>query len=270
MAPGGGEGEVGVERLPNGVVLVEIRRERARNALSTKLLRDLAGAFERLSRDESVRCAVLTGAGDKAFTAGIDLHAAEAVFRMGESEHGMDPPMQMAKCAFPIVCAVNGVAINAGFEIAMACDVVLCSEAAVFVDSHCALGLLPSWGLSQLLPRNVGLSKAMEASLGGRPVSAQEAERAGLASRVLPAAELRTAALELAGAMASYDPAVVRAVKRTVRDGLGGTLAQGRALERERAFAHYSKMPDEAFEAMRKRLAAIAARGKKGSPKAKL
>ena len=162
------------------------------NAITQPMLVALAATFNGLASDETVRCAVLTGTGRRAFSTGIDLGDAEKVFKMDENDRDKDVVHQMERCAFPIVGAVNGVAINAGFEMALACDILLASQNAAFVDTHAKLGIVPSWGLSQKLPRIVGANLARWASLACTPIDAETALRCGLVSEVV--AETATAA----------------------------------------------------------------------------
>ena len=121
------------------------------NAITQGMLVDLAAAFRSLRGDPSVRAAVITATGRKAFSTGINLGDAERVFKMDENDLDNDIVHQMESCPFPVAGAINGVAINAGFEIALACDILMCAPNASFLDTHAKLGILPSWGLSQKL-----------------------------------------------------------------------------------------------------------------------
>eukprot|EP00976_Prorocentrum_cordatum_P026572 540018-Prorocentrum_minimum.AAC.3 len=114
------------------------------------MLTTLANTFRALREDKTVRAVVLTGAGGQAFTAGVDLTAAQQVFKTNEKDFEKDVVHQMDLCSFPIIGAVNGWAINAGFELALACDMLFASPAATFVDTHIKFGLQPAWGLSQV------------------------------------------------------------------------------------------------------------------------
>ena len=151
------------------------------NAITRETLVALAAAFRALGEDASVRAVVVTGAGRRAFTTGIDLGDAHRVFKMDPTDLANDVVHQMellgSRRGVPVVGAVNGVAVNAGFEIALACDVLLCSPSAAFVDTHAKLGLLPSWGLSQKLPRIVGANVARMTSLTAAPLTATDARR---------------------------------------------------------------------------------------------
>lgn len=144
-----------VERPSPGIVTVTIDSPSTVNAITQQMLVRLASAFGALAQDETVRAVVLTGTGRKAFSTGINLGDAEKVFKMDENDRDKDVVHQMERCPFPIIGAINGFAINAGFEMALACDVLLASPNAKFIDTHAKLGIIPSWGLSQKLPRIV-------------------------------------------------------------------------------------------------------------------
>lgn len=172
-----------------GVAVVVIDSPKTVNAITQVMLLSLAKAFRDLRVDRTVRAAVLTATGRRAFSTGIDLGDAERVFKMDESRLDDDIVHQMELCPFPIIGAVNGVAINAGFELALACDVLLASPRASFRDTHAAFGILPSWGLSQKLPRIVGANVARMTSLTAAPLTATDARRCGLVNAIVHEAD---------------------------------------------------------------------------------
>ena len=172
-----------------GVAVVVIDSPKTVNAITQVMLLSLAKAFRDLRVDRTVRAAVLTATGRRAFSTGIDLGDAERVFKMDESRLDDDIVHQMELCPFPIIGAVNGVAINAGFELALACDVLLASPRASFRDTHAAFGILPSWGLSQKLPRIVGANVARMTSLTSAPLTATDARRCGLVNAIVHEAD---------------------------------------------------------------------------------
>ena len=172
-----------------GVAVVVIDSPKTVNAITQVMLLSLAKAFRDLRVDRSVRAAVLTATGRRAFSTGIDLGDAERVFKMDESRLDDDIVHQMELCPFPIIGAINGVAINAGFELALACDVLLASPRASFRDTHAAFGILPSWGLSQKLPRIVGANVARMTSLTSAPLTATDARRSGLVNEIVHEAD---------------------------------------------------------------------------------
>ena len=149
---GAAEGRVRLEWPAPGVARLVLDRPAALNALSKPMFAELAAHFRALRAREDVAAAILTGAGDRAFSAGVDLKAAAAVFRSAEGDASaeLDVVAEMERCPFPIVGAVNGLAITAGFELALACDVLLCSATAFFQDTHCRYGIVSS---NLLLPR---------------------------------------------------------------------------------------------------------------------
>lgn len=211
------------ERRDNGVALVTLNRPQAMNALSTELRRSLCETMARIRDDDSIRAVVLTGAGEKAFTAGLDLK------ELGNDTSGMNaatdpdpyshPVNAIRSCGKPVVGAINGVAITGGFEVALACDILLASENARFADTHALVGIMPGWGLSQKLSRIIGLSRAKEMSFSGRFVNAQTACDWGLVNRVLPASELVDEALALAHQIAAIDAPFLAKYRHLIEHG---------------------------------------------------
>ncbi len=235
------------------IATVTLNRPGAMNALSRDLRRAIAETFEDLEADENIRVAILTGAG-KAFCAGLDLKElggdASAV---GGSAGGVnstigdkDPVTSIGQFSGPVIGAINGVAITGGFELAIACDVLICSENARFADTHARVGILPGWGLSQKLSRAIGIYRAKELSLTGNFLSAQQACDWGLVNRVVPAEELLPTARKLADDMLSVVPQCLPAYKKLIDDGFAQDF--GSALKTERQFsnaANKSVAPEE-------------------------
>lgn len=171
------------------VAIVTLNRPDALNALSHALRAEIVKAFQDLAKDDTVRAAVLTGAG-RAFTAGIDLkEAGSSGFKLGADGGNIDLAKGLAEFPWPIIGAINGFAITGGFELALMCDVLLASEKAKFADTHARVGIMPGWGLSQKLPRLIGISRAKELSFTGNFLDAEMAERWGLVNRVYKADE---------------------------------------------------------------------------------
>ncbi|MBO9352693.1 enoyl-CoA hydratase/isomerase family protein [Bordetella petrii] len=205
------------------VATLTLNRPDAMNSIDPEMRAELRAAWARINADDTIRVAVLTGAGDKAFCTGSDLKktmppaesAAELMFGQPRSDHlleGLDTDK-------PLICAVNGYAMGGGMEIALACDIRLASENAVFALSEVRIGSIPGAGGTQRLPRAVGASDAMLMLLTGDRVDAQEALRIGLVSKVVPRDALLPAALEIARRIAQNAPLSVRAVKRLVYSG---------------------------------------------------
>jgi enoyl-CoA hydratase len=222
----------------DGVALVTIDRPEARNALSFDLLDALAGELETLDATPSCRVIVLTGAGVKAFAAGADIKElatqSAASLRAGGRFGAWD---RLASIGLPVIAAVRGFALGGGCELAMACDMIVAGEDAVFGQPEILLGVMPGAGGTQRLTRALGQARAMELILTGRTIAATEAEAAGLVTRVVPAEATLDAALELAIRIAAMPPLAVRSAKRAVRQASEAPLAEGLAAERAAFFA---------------------------------
>ncbi len=219
-----------VERR-GSVALLTFNRPEKLNALSGALRRAFFADLSLLAADDDVRVVALTGAG-RAFSAGLDLGEIAASGASVEDNVGAENMVE-AIAAFPkpIIGAINGIAVTAGFEIALALDILLVSEEATFIDSHVRVGITPGWGLSQRLARAVGLSRANELSLSARPLAAHEAVAWGLANHIYPAAELVPAALALGEQIASHSPEGVQAMKSLIRSGFETTLGESLRIE---------------------------------------
>jgi enoyl-CoA hydratase len=247
----------------DGIAIVTLNRPTAMNALSVAMRAALADAMAALDADDDVRVVILTGAGEKAFTAGLDLKELgsdpKAMSAANAESPRENPVKAIALCRKPVIGAINGVAITGGFEVALACDVLIASENARFADTHARVGIMPGWGLSQKLSRLIGIYRARELSLSGNFLDAATAERWGLVNRVVPANELIAHARRLAADMATIDPAFAAAYKRLIDDGFDRTFADGMALEQERSSATNAQVTPEAIE---QRRAAVQARGR--------
>lgn len=198
------------------VAVVTMERREALNAFNTQQLQDLLEAVEAVSADDETRVAVLTGAGERSFAAGADIKEmsekspAEA-FRFAMLGHAVGAAI--VNSPKPWIAAVNGYAFGGGCEMALACDIRIASENAVFAQPEVGLGIPPGWGATQRLPRIVGPGMAAEMILTGRWVRADEALRIGLVNAVYPLDELQGKALELAESIAGNSPSAVRAAK---------------------------------------------------------
>lgn len=221
------------------VAVITLNRPEALNALSVQLRAELAAALRQAEDDPEIRAIVLTGAGDKAFCVGLDLKEISAdpsKLRRATDGHPADSPDKaLAACTCPVICAVNGYAITGGFELALACDVLIASENASFGDTHVKVGAMPGWGLSQRLSRIVGPSRAKEMHFGCKRIDARTAAAWGLVNRVLPQAELLPQAIEMAQGFALHDPVIMANMKRVVDQGYD--LPMGEAMELEGAAA---------------------------------
>lgn len=243
-----------------GVAIVTLNRPDALNALSLGLRRAIVSTFKGLAADREIRAVVLTGAG-RAFTAGVDLkEAGRDGFELGSDGGDTDLSKALMAYPWPIIGAINGFAITGGFELALLCDVLLASEQAKFADTHARVGIMPGWGLSQRLPRLIGVSRAKELSFSGNFLDAETAERWGLVNRVYPAEQLMPEARKLAAAMAECDPVTLKGYKRIIDDGFA--MPFGAALEEEvrRSEAHAASVSAESVEAARQ---AVTERGRR-------
>lgn len=215
--------------------LVTLNRPTAMNALSRELRTAIADTFEKLEADPGTRVVVLTGAG-KAFCAGLDLkELGQGADTVQGTVTTTDPVTSMGRFSGPIIGAINGVAITGGFEIALACDVLICSSEARFADTHGRVGILPGWGLSQKLSRAIGIYRAKELSLTGNFLTAQQANDWGMVNRVVPPAELIPASLKLAADMLSLVPECLSGYKKLIDDGFAQSF--GDAMKTERRFS---------------------------------
>lgn len=221
-----------------GVALVTIDRPEALNALSFDLLRELAGALETLDADPTCRAIVLTGAGTRAFAAGADIRElAQQTAASLAAGHAFDAWGRIDAIGLPLIAAVRGFALGGGCELAMACDMLIAGDDAQFGQPEIRIGVMPGAGGTQRLTRAIGVARAMELILTGRTIGADEAQGAGLVTRVVPAAATVDAALELAARIAAMPPLAVRAAKRAIRDAAELPLASGLAAERQAFFA---------------------------------
>lgn len=236
------------------VAVVTLNRPEAMNALSRALRADLAQAMAELDGDEQVRAVVLTGAGSRAFTAGLDLKelGVDGLGAANAAEPSANPVKAIEQCRKPVIGAINGVAITGGFEVALACDVLIASENARFADTHARVGILPGWGLSQKLSRMIGISRAKELSFTGNFLDARTACAWGLVNRVVPAEELLPAAKALAADMAGIDPAMVQAYKTLIDQGYAASFGEGLVTEHTVSSARNSRVSGEEVEARRR------------------
>jgi enoyl-CoA hydratase len=245
------------------VAVFTLNRPEAMNALSMALRAKLWAELQRLDADDSVRAIVLTGAGERAFSAGLDLKELGSGPGAMQAANTKDPALNPAEavraCRKPIVAAINGVAITGGFELALVCDVLVCSTNARFADTHARVGITPGWGLSQMLSRTIGLYRAKELSLTGNFLDAQTAYEWGLVNRVVAPGELMATALKIAADMASIETDMLIAYKAMIDDGYHLSFGDGLRLEAERSEPHNAAITPEMIEARR---AAVQARGR--------
>lgn len=234
-----------------GVALIEMNRPQEYNALNVGMLDGLVEALAAVNDDDAIHAAVLTGRG-KAFTVGVDLkELASGNGLMAADNLGPSSAVIRAfsGCRKPIIGAINGFAVTGGFEIALACDFLYAAEEARFADTHARVGLIPGWGLSQRLPRLVGINRAREISFTGNYFSAGEALDWGLVNAVYPASGLLEAALDTAHQVASCLPEALYQIKGMMNEGWDTTLGEGMAMEGRRSGEYNSRVDVSGMEA---------------------
>jgi enoyl-CoA hydratase len=215
------------------VGLIKLNRPQALNALSPALIKELGAALDNFEADDNIRCMVLTG-NEKAFAAGADIKAMKDwgymdVYKTDYITVGWE---RLAHCRKPVIAAVAGYALGGGCEMAMMCDFILAADTAKFGQPEITIGTIPGAGGTQRLPRFVGKAKAMEMALTGRMMDAQEAERCGLVSRIVPAAELVDEAIKTAQKIAALSLPIVMMAKESVNRAFETPLAEGVRFER--------------------------------------
>jgi len=218
----------------DNLALVTINRPEKRNALNRKAIGELHSCFQELRSHKTVRSIILTGAGDKAFVAGADIGELSLLTPLEAKEYsrqGQQLLDMIESLGKPVVAAVNGYALGAGCELALACSLRVAAEHASFGQPEVALGLIPGYGGTQRLPRLVGKCKALEMLLSAEPISAAEAYRIGLVNKVVPAQELLPAAEKLARKVATHAPLAIKFVLEAVHQGLETTQREGQLLE---------------------------------------
>jgi enoyl-CoA hydratase len=239
---------------PCGYAVLTLNRPSALNALSRALGAELSERLDALQADPAVRVLILTGAG-RAFCAGLDLK------ELGSSQDGLggggagatahDPVAALRRFSGPVIGAINGAAVTGGFELALACDVLLASPQARFADTHARVGIAPGWGLSQKLSRAIGIYRAREVSLTGNWVGAEQAQSWGFVNRVVPAEQLLDAARQLAGDMLSCVPEMLVRYKAVINDGFALAFGAGMQLEQARSREFNATVGAAAVEARR-------------------
>jgi enoyl-CoA hydratase len=227
------------------ISIITIKDERTMNSLTKNRMNLLAVAIKR--EQELARCLIITGAGEKAFSAGINLQAAKEVFKMSEFEYDSDCVYQVENARVPIIAVVNGVAINAGFEIALACDCLIATKSAVFIDKHAEMGLLPSWGLSSKLSRIIGMNEAKLVSVFGVPLNATRAKELGLVQNEIifeNKGDALKEAIRIAREMILKSTRNnANALLELIKNGAKLPFGEARELERKIAFEQYRNLP---------------------------
>jgi len=230
------------------VGIVTISREKALNALNSTVLEELDATFDAINLDE-VRCVILTGAGQKSFVAGADIGEMSSLTKAeGEAfgKKGNDVFLKIENYPVPVICAINGFALGGGCEIAMSCDIRICSDNAVFGQPEVGLGITPGFGGTQRLARLVGPGMAKQMIYTARNIKADEAMRIGLVNAIYTQEELLPAAEKMAAGIAKNAPIAVRNCKKAINEGLDLPMDKAVELE-ERLFGDCFETEDQKY-----------------------
>lgn len=218
----------------NQIAFLTIARPKVLNALNAATMQELAQAFHAVQEDDDVRVAILTGDGEKAFVAGADLTELVALGAIAAADlatRGQALFSLIETCGKPVIAAVNGFALGAGCELALACSIRLAADTARFGQPETKLGLIPGYGGTQRLPRLIGKGRALEILLTGEMIDAGEALRIGLVNEVLPADQLLPRAEALAASILANGPLAIRYCLQAVNRGMEMPLAEAMAHE---------------------------------------
>jgi enoyl-CoA hydratase len=220
----------------DGVATITLNRPEALNAFSKDVVEEVLLALEDIKNDENVRVVILTGAGEKAFSAGADIKAMIGMNALKARElslMGEKLCLALENLEKPVVAALNGYALGGGLEVAMSCDLRVASETAKMGQTEINIGLIPGWGGTQRLTRLVGKTKAKELVLTGKIIDAKTAEHLGIVNMVVPADKFREAVRQFALDLAAKAPVAVKVAKALINKGEDIGLESALALERE-------------------------------------
>lgn len=230
-----------IVEVEDGITIIRLNRPDALNALNSVLLKELATAVREAEDNEKVRVIILTGS-EKSFAAGADITemAEKSFVDVYTSDMFGEDSAQISRCRKPIIAAVAGYALGGGCELAMMCDFIIAADTAKFGQPEINLGVMAGLGGSQRLTRFVGKSKSMDMNLTGRFMDAEEAERSGLVSRVVPAKKLIDEATAVAQKIAEKSMISTMAIKESVNRSYETTLAEGLLFERRSFFSLFA------------------------------
>lgn len=214
------------------VGLIKLNRPDALNALNAKLMDELAAALDDLEADKKTGCIILTGM-EKAFAAGADIkEMQEKTYMEAYGENFLHRWERVTRCRMPVIAAVSGYALGGGCELALMCDFIIASPSAVFGQPEINLGIIPGAGGTQRLARAIGKAKTMDMCLTGRRMDAEEAEKAGIVSRIVADGDLVDEAVKIGEKIASFSRPVSMMAKEAVNVAFETTLAEGVRFER--------------------------------------
>ena len=218
------------------VGVLKINRPKSLNALNPATLRDIAACLEEVHQDQSIRCLVVTGEGDRAFIAGADISAMVSMSALeGKlfSALGLSVLRKLEELPIPVIAAVNGFALGGGTEFALACDLIIAADKAKFGQPEINLGVIPGFGGTQRLARRLGLPRARELIYSGDMIDAETGFRYGLVNKVVPAAELMSEVKAMANKLAAKPPIAIRQAKAAINAGIDMDLENGCRYENE-------------------------------------
>lgn len=216
------------------IAVITLSRPKQLNALNLETIAELDFQMTEMKTNTALRCVIITGAGERAFGAGADTRELASLDAKGALEHSNagNRVMQKIQCfPCPVIAAVNGYALGGGCELALACDIRIASENAVFGLPETSLGIFPGWGGTQRLARLTGYGKAAELIFTAGRLNAVQAKENGLANCIVPAAQLMDAAVKMAGKIAGNAPLAVKSAKQAMQIGLDGSLMDGLQVE---------------------------------------
>lgn len=230
----------------DGIATITINRPEAMNAMNEETITEILSRLEDAEKDENVRVIVITGAGEKAFCAGLDLKPMRdinVIKAVEMSRRGQKLTLAIEEVGKPVIAAINGYALGGGLELAMACDIRIASEKARIGQPEVNVGLIPGWGGTQRLPRLVGKGIAKELIFTGKMIDAQTAERIGLINKVVPPEKLMSAVEELAKVIMSKPPIAIKLAKELINSSIETDQRTGLVHEAE-AFGILSSTED--------------------------
>jgi enoyl-CoA hydratase/carnithine racemase len=225
-----------VTRREGSVVIATLNRPDKMNALNKDLFEELKSMLDVLETDKTARLLIVTGGGDKAFSGGADLKERQGMSDkdiLVRADYVNKLYARLERLAFPVIAAIGGVALGAGLELALACDLRVASSTALFGFPEVELGIIPGNGGTQRLPRIVGIARALELVLLAKKISAQEAHAMGLIHHVVPPGQALSEALTLGNKILDAGPIAIRQAKYAIRMGMDRTLEQGLQVEFE-------------------------------------
>ena len=221
-------------QIDEGIATISFNRPKALNALNRALLEEFSQALDEIAADENIRVLVLTGAGGKSFVAGADINELATYNSLSAknfTRNSHNILFKLQELPIAVIAAVNGFALGGGTEIAIACDFIYASENAKFGQPEINLGLIPGLGGTQRLPRLIGMNMAKELVFTGKMISAADAQKIGLANKVVPQDQLMEEVMKTAREIASKGKVSLRAAKQAINFGMNADLATGIHIE---------------------------------------